>query len=693
MLWKAKEIIMDTSLKNPVHNYFLVKSKKNRNGEPLSLIMETRRIVSNMTAAISAKDESGNLIFDNQNMVFTFPERSYLSNPLILPIYNFSANSLLNISFFSDFNLISRAFIQIGTRSYGVFAFICILSAIMCAAFKFFINETRALYFVSICAITLVGILNDFWAIFVFSIFLSIYLQFFYSLYEHITNSMSPIQKKITFNMFSVLVPISCFVFMSKGILSLSITLLVMGFIISNMYSSVISTFQPYVLLIGSSFQLPFIVVIVSTVFHFAIHKTLIFVATGILFAGYYLLSASFNSNFQKNFSDFPENIVRQEGVFDGTNFDQELENNLKQKNVNIPVIVIGLYCIFYIVFLHLLSIPIETAFVSRLPVLPTTQYSFNWYQYPDIRLLNDVTFTNCPLCDFSPSNENANSSPRDVVMTMAMKKLTNIGPFLKTLRTTGSKAKVVIFTDYSTLEDYNDDVKELINNCSVIFVDVGPPVKKLDYNQVSMYRNILTIDYLAANEPAIDRVIMLDLYDSIIQTDPFTPEIRKDTLYLNKEGFYLKDNYFNMNWLRDVPWINITHVSQHETLCTGLIWGGAYQVSLLYKSYLSVFDAWELKCYTADQGFLNSVIYGGVIDKYTKNYKLVDAGAGYETIGTLFEHYRYTKLGDYHHPKTNVISKIIHQYDRDDALKRIIKKTCPRNNLNIKNYIRGLPD
>lgn len=88
-------------------------------------------------------------------------------------------------------------------------------------------------------------------------------------------------------------------------------------------------------------------------------------------------------------------------------------------------------------------------------------------------------SYDKCKLCKFIPNNGSfpPNSTPRDAIFVLGLKKLTNLLPVVKTLRTVGSKCRFFLFTDNITFVNNSKASPKFfsyLEDCGVEFVNIG---------------------------------------------------------------------------------------------------------------------------------------------------------------------------------------------------------------------------
>ena len=144
-------------------------------------------------------------------------------------------------------------------------------------------------------------------------------------------------------------------------------------------------------------------------------------------------------------------------------------------------------------------------------------------------------------LCNFVVSTKGCNSTPRDIVISSAVSKTTNIVLFQRTLRTTGTNATLILFLDQEAIDNMDPDTKRFTEQMNTqIFLIPKPPSSGMKIKNFIAY---LVKEFLRENEFNINRVIVMDLFDSLFQEDPFNIQMPNDKLQLVHENIYNKDN------------------------------------------------------------------------------------------------------------------------------------------------------
>ena len=143
-----------------------------------------------------------------------------------------------------------------------------------------------------------------------------------------------------------------------------------------------------------------------------------------------------------------------------------------------------------------------------------------------------------------------ANSTPRDVVITFAVKSVCNLVLFQRTLRSSGCNATLVILLDHRAYESLDEDTRKFTEDCHTqIILTPNAPMRKRHPIAGKCFMFHLCFEFLRENELLIDRVIFDDLFDTIFQEDPFSTKFPTNKLHMVHENWLNKDNDIYPKW------------------------------------------------------------------------------------------------------------------------------------------------
>jgi len=343
----------------------------------------------------------------------------------------------------------------------------------------------------------------------------------------------------------------------------------------------------------------------------------------------------------------------------------------------------------FLIIMIHIcIFIVIDFFYNKHMNILSIVSRYTKWV-YPDINLSLDF-FGNfsCIHCSYDVRNIFSNSQPNDIVFTTAIGRVVNLLIFLKTLRTTGSMAQVVIIIDENAYESLTKDTIKSAKECGAQFFIIG--VVNTDNNKyIGWY---MTLQVMKNNIGKINRAIIVDLYDTVFQGDPFSGFMQSNLLYLADENTKFKVCPLNIEWVENYMdgrrfrkgWMKEFY------LCSGYIAGGYHQV----VNFLEViWSKSNLAHYwNDDQGLLNLIYLKNIVPIVAKTDNLtirhmsftpyIKSGAIGEVQILLRNNMNFERY-----------AQVIHHYYVDKNLSMSIYKACPRTNPNHTFYHRTVTD
>ena len=307
----------------------------------------------------------------------------------------------------------------------------------------------------------------------------------------------------------------------------------------------------------------------------------------------------------------------------------------------------------------------------------------------------SDVT-EGCVLCSFNVTKgkHKTNSSKKDVILTVAYRKITNLMPFVRSLRTTGCSAQVVILCSSDIIKAKRKDYLDYIEKCGVQFVDVGNVDIRLKSNFM-YYRNFLFEQFVSVNINQIDRILLVDLYDTIFQRDPFTDAFSKDNIYFSNEGFKLESDerlssiiqyniiffsYLNPKVARNK--LLMKEIFDRNMLSDGTIAGGAQQVYTFLHYMERIGCRNNFSTYGDFQAMLNIFVRTCVFQDIL-NVTVIGPRSEFMTsISAYYRKYRNlqifkgVKLGNI--SRGSKVPAILHQYHVCDDLTHAVLISCP---------------
>ncbi|OHT13783.1 hypothetical protein TRFO_16005 [Tritrichomonas foetus] len=327
---------------------------------------------------------------------------------------------------------------------------------------------------------------------------------------------------------------------------------------------------------------------------------------------------------------------------------------------------------------------------------------AFSWINFSYIEQYKFeflTNFSNCRFCSFTPHNptDNFRDDSRDVALSFLFGNIAGFLPFVQTLRTTGSKAQIVIFVDDPTYQEIFRKTNSFVFDCGVHLINMDTRSYKYRENLIYYYRYIPPLAFLLSHR-IFNRVFVSDLTDAIFQGNPFqmkfpsektfiaSPEYETDgvgTIHYNDptiNEFQLiqilleNDKFFTPEWYKkEAHYYN----------------GGCFFTTLElairhFSNVIGLYDnmtdvQWEtlqrLKHRLEEQNYNSYAINRYLIPD--KDVQVISDGPHHELFMLWGRYYkRYQRFPDFKYK--NDIVLFYHLMNKDGYYCRSIKRVCP---------------
>jgi hypothetical protein len=319
----------------------------------------------------------------------------------------------------------------------------------------------------------------------------------------------------------------------------------------------------------------------------------------------------------------------------------------------------------------------------------PIITYEFDWLHDTSDDIFKLQSFENCMICNFSLKNDNPNSSPHDLMITIYFGRIAGIIPLVRTLRTTGCKATLVVLVDNFALRSLTKNHLKQIENCGVNFVNL----KNFRIGYLDSTRWIPITDYIMKHRQMIDRIIMMDGFDVVFQGDPFSTRFGKDHLYFTTENIKVTE-HTNHDLVRNLPFLDKEINESVGAINAGVILGETNLFLQFIDLFFEYFDKSRFNDYKYnDQTFLQWALGKNLFKNHSIPY-IIDGPNG-TTACMLWR--RFFKKDHnlefcYHvlSGENDEYALIVHQYDRFPTVKGWLVKAYPQNGFDVRNFFRA---
>ncbi|EAY02503.1 hypothetical protein TVAG_020560 [Trichomonas vaginalis G3] len=280
-----------------------------------------------------------------------------------------------------------------------------------------------------------------------------------------------------------------------------------------------------------------------------------------------------------------------------------------------------------------------------------------------------NIQYPKCKLCKPIISHSSQSSS-KDLVLLFATDRYNRIEILARSLRSVGCLARIVV------LVPLNANITQDLTDCGIEFVKIASVSSRLQRSPHKM-RWEWYYQYLQEHLNEFDRILHTDAFDTYAQYDPFSNNIKNDTLYAISEDRPIKECIFNTKWLNSCYNNTVLEeLSEKSILCSGTVIGGARQFMKLVETMVDRVG-WD-DCWTKahDQPVFTYVIYNELID----SLKIEFLGCNSE-FATMNYCYSEKKTLFYNDKllKPNLIGypSFVHQYNRYPEVDDHFQKNC----------------
>ena len=321
--------------------------------------------------------------------------------------------------------------------------------------------------------------------------------------------------------------------------------------------------------------------------------------------------------------------------------------------------------------------------------ISPLLSYTNFWL----FEKFENLTFDKCPFCKFPVRNRLSNSQSTDYIMTIMINNAIGIIPLARSIRTTGCKAKFVVFIDDTTLtKKFATFEYTILRNCAVNCINVGE-FKHYPKEALFFFRFYIYYDFLNSHTLEINRVVLIDGHDVLFQGDPFYEGFTNNDLIFTYEDrtlnqsvwgkFSYKNYFFTINK-------TIGDYARFYMVNAGIILGGRYQIHKFIEVFIKRLPVSEAlsqvyKPRFADQAVVHSIIYDKEMEQNGINVTFSSIYDEYTsiTLSCFGERCIYLRpnnytLGYFQSRTRHIYPFIIHQYNRYPPLHRSYISACP---------------
>lgn len=212
-----------------------------------------------------------------------------------------------------------------------------------------------------------------------------------------------------------------------------------------------------------------------------------------------------------------------------------------------------------------------------------------------------------CRSCMFNTKNDYiADSTSKDLIISVITETDHNLIVFMRTLRTTHSKCSVVFLMDQKTYKNLEKDTRKYLKKCGCQVINIG---KIPDEGQKNLpnFRFYVAYMFLLRNKGEFNRVIIIDALISTFQGDPFNNQINTTHFNVLYEGStYSKSEHHTKEFERVAGKINQSEMESYYP-CTEYIGASEEMMISFFEKY---FEKYEWGSNITNDGLIGYVLY-----------------------------------------------------------------------------------
>lgn len=268
-----------------------------------------------------------------------------------------------------------------------------------------------------------------------------------------------------------------------------------------------------------------------------------------------------------------------------------------------------------------------------------------------------------------------SNSNPEDLVLGLIFGGFpNNLLTLARSIRSSGCNDTVVILACEGIISEFDEEYIQSLNNCGINLVPIPNFYHRVQKIHGNLLRHAFFSIFLKKYARFFNRVVVLDVYDTYFQIDPFTPNFPKSKVYFSYEALKFKNNDVNNAWVKllDSSYTYEKYMNLYP-LCSELFFGYIGNLVKFYDIFVNI-THWQWVGYQAqDQGTLNSQFYTG------KFGDLVDIDLN-RTFVSCTGHKLSNLVSNSNFPRYDdgIVPKVFHQYDRLKETTEFIQNHCP---------------
>lgn len=200
--------------------------------------------------------------------------------------------------------------------------------------------------------------------------------------------------------------------------------------------------------------------------------------------------------------------------------------------------------------------------------------------------------WSQCQICKYPKMKKNvSNSNPEDLVLGLIFGGFpNNLLTLARSIRSSGSNATVVILACEGIISEFDEEYIQSLNNCGINLVPIPNFYHRVQKIHGNLLRHAFFSIFLKKYAKFFNRAVVLDVYDTYFQLDPFTPDFPKSKVYFSYEALKFKNNDVNNAWVKllDSSYTYEKYMNLYP-LCSGLFFGYIGNLVKFYDIFVNI--------------------------------------------------------------------------------------------------------
>jgi hypothetical protein len=323
-----------------------------------------------------------------------------------------------------------------------------------------------------------------------------------------------------------------------------------------------------------------------------------------------------------------------------------------------------------------------STGALSHVP--PSFHYERDWYT--EIVPFTFLNLEKCRLCRYRSRTGRSDSTDTDAILSF-LKSPSGLIPFCRSIRTVGCNARVILLTGEATLLKFTKSERVIIKNCGVETVSFGR-VQCLWWENDLLLRFAVLYDYLYPRREIFSRILLLRTSDVMFQADPFTSDIRSDSISFVAEDVTLNGSRYEKFDFQKLP-IKWDELKDQELLTDSVLVGGPNPLLVFLDMYIFYYSmAFADSERTSELAYFMYCFYQFVRRSKRLSHQILTNTSGIVGLG----YYNYDgiayEVGELKVLKTRQFASIVMHYPRNNKFLHSYYDACPRDRMKAGDYM-----